>query len=179
MSLYENIENSTQAQDKWWEVCSTFTDVFMITNSTEGKQHGRPMHIISVEKNVGIFFFTSKNSPKVQEVKNDDTITITGQQSSRWIYTTGKARIITDQAKIKELWTEGVRPWFPQGTQDSEVSLIQMIPEIGEYWDNSSLTNKLYYVYELAKGYITNQKADMSGSDWARVEMLNTQTGAQ
>jgi len=132
------------------------------------------MHIISVEKNVGIYFFTAKSSPKVQEVKNDDSITLTGQQSNRWIYSSGKARIITDQSKIKELWTEGVRPWFPQGTQDSDVSLIMMIPEIGEYWDMSSITNKIYYMYELAKGYLTNQKADMHGSDWARVE-LNTQ----
>ena len=175
MSLQENTESSAQAQDKWWEVCHTFSDVFMITTSTEGKQHGRPMRMISVEKNVGIYFFTHKSSPKVQEVKHDDHITITGQQSSRWIYATGKARIITDESKIKEFWTEAVRPWFPEGSKDEDVSLILMVPEVGEYWDNSSISNKLYYMYELAKGYITNQKASVHGSDWARVEMTNLQ----
>jgi hypothetical protein len=51
--------------------------------------------------------------------------------SSKWVYAVGKASVITDKAKITELWTEGVRPWFPDGTNDTDVSLLCIKPEKG------------------------------------------------
>ncbi len=40
----------------------------------------------------------------------------------------GKAVISRDSNKINELWTEGLRPWFPQGKESPDIALIHVIP---------------------------------------------------
>eukprot|EP00026_Physarum_polycephalum_P016239 Phypoly_transcript_17108.p1 GENE.Phypoly_transcript_17108~~Phypoly_transcript_17108.p1 ORF type:complete len:182 (+),score=18.65 Phypoly_transcript_17108:118-663(+) len=123
--------SSLDDQQHFWELIKDFKEVFLLSRSADGNEHGRPMHIVSAHPDEGIYFFTPLNSPKVQEIKQDDHITITGQASSKWVYCIGKACLITDKAKISEKWTEGVRPWFPEGTNDSDVSLLCIKPERG------------------------------------------------
>jgi len=133
------------------------------------------MRAISCIPSEGIYFFTHLNSPKVQEVKQDDHVTITAQASSKWLYCVGKAHVITDKAKISEFWTETVRPWFPDGTNDTDVSLLCIKPEKGEYWDQSSLTNKINFAWQFGKSYVTGTKMpktlDKEGEQHSKVEL--------
>ena len=121
---------------------------------------------IQVKEDDGIIFFTSSKSPKVQEISNDSCVSLTGQSSNQWVYvkgvhlfsagsflplwaqrityTQGTARVIQDKEIIKQYWTEGVRPWFPEGTQECDISIVKIIPQRGEYWDQSSLAGKVY-----------------------------------
>jgi general stress protein 26 len=63
----------------------------------------------------------------------------------------GKAEIVTDQAKVKELWSEGLRTWFPKGQDDPEIGLIRVHPQGGEYWDSPSHTIVQLYGYVKAQ----------------------------
>jgi len=166
---------SLDDQEHFWEIIKDFKDVFFLSRRSDGTEHGRPMHISCARPDEGIYFFTHLKSPKVEEVKEDDHITITGQMSSKWIYAVGKASVITDKAKITELWTEGVRPWFPDGTSDSDVSLLCIKPERGEYWDQSTLSNKINFAWQFGKAYVTGTKMpktlDKDGEQHSKVEL--------
>lgn len=148
-------------QKHFWDILKGFQSVFLISRAPDGTEHGRPMGLQI--KDQAIYFFTEVDSPKVHEIKDDFHITITGQKSDQWLFAKGQAKIITDKAKIAELWTETVRPWFPKDIKDSQVSLICLIPQQGEYWDQSAISTKMSFAWELGKAYITGQKAQKSG----------------
>jgi len=165
-------------QKHFWDMLKDFKDVFFLSRSADGTEHGRPMRIICAKPEEGIYFFTQINSPKVKEVRDDDHITLTAQKSDQWIYAVGRAKVITDKAKITELWTEGVRPWFPEGTKDTDISLLCVLPERGEYWDQSSLANKANFVWQLGKAYMTGTKVqktdlDKNGDQHSKVELTS------
>jgi len=153
--------NNSDNQKHFWDIIKGFSNVFLLSRAPDGSEHGRPMGL--QVKDQAIYFFTEKDSPKVHEIKDDYHITITGQKSDQWVFCKGKAKVITDKAKIAELWTETVRPWFPKDIKDSQVSLICLMPESGEYWDQSSISNKLSFAWDLGKAYVTGQKAQRVG----------------
>jgi len=101
----------------------------------------------------------------VQEIKDDYHITITGQKSDQWVFCKGAAKIVTDKATIAALWKENVRPWFPKDIKEEQVSLISVSPDRGEYWDQSSLTTKLRFAWEVSTAYVTGQKVQQNDLD--------------
>jgi len=166
-------------QKHFWDIIKGFSNVFLLSRAPDGTEHGRPMGL--QVKDQAIYFFTEVSSPKVQEITDDFYITITGQKSDQWIFAKGKAKVITDKAKIAELWTETVRPWFPKDVDDSQVSLICMIPDRGEYWDQSSISNKLSFAWDLGKAYATGKKAQCEkmgeGGDHSKVDLAQPARG--
>ena len=47
----------------------------------------------------------------------------------------GRATISRDKAKIKELWEPIVKTWFTEGVDDPRITVIQVTPSEGYYWD--------------------------------------------
>ena len=160
-TIHTETKTASDNQKHFWELTKKFSSLFLVSRSSDGTEHGRPMGF--TVKDQAFYFFTGVNSPKVQEIKNDTQISITGQNSDQWIFAKGKAQIITDKAKLAELWTESVRPWFPKDINDAEISLICLIPEFGEYWDQSSISNKLSFAWDLGKAYVTGKKTESAG----------------
>jgi general stress protein 26 len=128
-----------------------------------------------VEKDKGIYFFSQIDSPKMDELQADPHCSVTFQDNSCWISLSGRTEIIRDKNKIDELWNEGLKPWFPAGKESADISLIKVIPEVGEHWDNSSLMSKLSYAFELGRAYVTNTRASVtSKTDWNRVDFQSS-----
>ena len=67
----------------------------------------------------------------------------------------GNARIVHDKAKIKDLWSEAARVWFPKGPDDPQIALIAVEITDAEYWDSASST--MIYAYGYAKARLTGE----------------------
>ena len=50
----------------------------------------------------------------------------------------GSATLVHDRAKIDELWTPMVKPWFPEGKDDPKLTLLRVDIDDAEYWDSNS-----------------------------------------
>ena len=59
-----------------------------------------------------------------------------------------------DVARIRRLWKEPYRIWFPEGPDDQNLALVAIEPEVAEFWDSSG-TNKLRYMFEATRAYVT------------------------
>jgi general stress protein 26 len=68
--------------------------------------------------------------------------------SYEYVAVSGRARVVEDQQKLNELWTEGLRVWFPTGSGDPELALLAIDVEKADYWSDpaSSITYALAYV---------------------------------
>ena len=64
---------------------------------------------------------------------------------------------MADRAKVKALWNEIYRAWFPGGPEDDNVVLIRVEAERAEYWDTP--TSALVYAFGYVKAVVTGKPA--------------------
>ena len=125
------------------------------------------MHIAEIDEGEAgdIWFFTGKGATLLQEMTAEGTVLLTFQdENSAYLSLRGKARVVQDRKRIKDLWKEMYRVWFPGGAEDPDIALVAINPTDAEYWDNRGV-NKLEYMFESAKAYVKGEKPDVSDID--------------
>lgn len=157
---------------KVYEMVKSFSTTMLVTLGPGKKPESRPMQIAQAEEGGNVWFFTGNGGRVTKEIAEDPFVLLTFQEErSKYLSVRGNARVVNDKAKIKELWSEPYKVWFPGGIDDPELALIAVDPIAAEYWDNSGM-NKLEYLYEAAKAYVKGGKPAMDDPDQhARVKM--------
>ena len=131
-------ENAKRA--KLRDILNDTRTAFMVTHSGTSGLHGRPMATAKIEGEVDTLWFpTDRNSPKVRELAADTEVCLgyTNMSGSEWASVNGRARIVDDRAKIKELWNPMWKTWF-DSAEDPKLVLIAVTPHSAEYWDSGS-----------------------------------------
>ena len=70
----------------------------------------------------------------------------------------GKADISYDRDNIKELWNPIAKVWMQGGVDDPNLSVIQVIPEDGYYWNNKN--GKMVAIAKMAVSLISGKTMD-------------------
>jgi general stress protein 26 len=113
--------------------------VAMMTTTTEdGSLHSRPMATSeALDEGGSLWFFTSCETEKVREINADHRVNVTysDPDDDRYVAITGKAELIRDREKMKELWSPLLRAWFPRGLDEPDIALLRVDVERAEYWD--------------------------------------------
>ena len=135
----------------------------------EGFIHARPMVGQHQEGESDLWFFTDRHSEKIPEIRADPRVVLSYSEPSdqNYVSISGTASVVEDRAKIRELWSEPMRTWFPKGPDDPEIALIRVRAERAQYWDSPSST--LVYAYGYAKARLTGERPDPG--DEAKVRM--------
>ncbi|GAA4358307.1 pyridoxamine 5'-phosphate oxidase family protein [Hymenobacter saemangeumensis] len=141
----------------------------MTTAEPDGTLHSRPMYTHKPEANGTLWFFTEKDSAKVDEVQQDRRINLAYAEPSDNLYVaiSGTAKVVNDRAKIKELWSEGLRGWFPEGSDDPNISLLRVDIERGEFWNSPN--NTLLRAYAYLKAVATGERHQPSPEEHSKV----------
>ena len=71
---------------------------------------------------------------------------------------------------IRRMWKEPWKVWFPGGAEDPEVTLIQVTPAAGEYWDNAG-TEGLKYLVKAGVAYLSGQRPELGDDVNAKVAL--------
>lgn len=97
----------------------------------------RPMNVRQVDDEGNLWFLSASDSRKNQELALDPSVKLyfQGSKHSDFMQLDGYATITRDKAKIKELWSPMVQTWFTEGMDDPRVTVIQVTPTAGYYWD--------------------------------------------
>ena len=139
--------------------------IAMMTTIENGTElHSRPMYTHLPEADGTLWFFTEQDSQKVGELQQDRHINLgyANPDVNLYVAITGTGQVVTDRAKIKELWSEGLRAWFPKGSDDPNIALLKVTIEKGEFWDSPNST--LLRAYAYAKAVVTGER-DQPGPD--------------
>lgn len=132
--------------------------VAMLTSvNTDGTLHTRPMQTQELKDDGILWFFTGKNSDKIAEIKADSHVSLgyADPGSNTYVAICGKATLVTDQAKIDELWSEILKAWFPEGKNDPNIALLKVNIESAEFWDSPS--SNVVQLFGMAKAIVTGQ----------------------
>ena len=97
----------------------------------------RPMAPQKVDENGTAWFLSAVDSHKNAQIMEDPKVQLLFQGSdySEFLTMYGTATITQDQAKIDELWDPSLKTWFTEGKEDPRITVIEVTPEDGYYWD--------------------------------------------
>jgi general stress protein 26 len=114
----------------------------MLTTVDGDVLRSRPMATQDVEFNGDLWFFTSNRSHKMEEIEKDNRVCVAYSDpgSNTYISVSGRGTMVTDRAKIDELWSPVHKAWFPDGKDDPTLCLLKVSVEQAEYWDSPSST---------------------------------------
>ena len=151
-----HVTDTIEDQNKVWELIKDVGTALMVTSTAEGLR-GRPMVGVNKEFNGELWFASRNDTPKLDEIASESKVLLAYSEpkSQNYVSVAGSARIVRDSAKVKELWSEGLRVWFPKGPDDPNIALICVKLESAEYWDSPS--SKWLYAYGYAKARLTGE----------------------
>lgn len=122
----------------------------------------RPMAVQQVDDQGRLWFLSASDSHQNREIGKDPAVQLMFQGSSHSDFLTlyGQAKITTDRAKIKELWQPLMKTWFTEGEDDPRITVIQITPGQGYYWDTKH--NRAIAFAKMVVGAITGKTLDDS-----------------
>ena len=118
------------------------TCFFCTGHPTSGSTGARPMSVQQVDDAGNLWFLSSIDSHKNEELERDSRVTLffQGSPHSDFLVLDGNASVSRDKEKIKELWEPIVKTWFTEGVDDPRITVIKVAPSGGYYWDTKHST---------------------------------------
>ena len=149
--------SSQSDRAKVWELVKDIRFAMMVTQDPDGSLHGRPMSAIQTEYDGTLWFMTRDASLKVEALEANPKVMLSYADidEHHYVSLSGSARIVHDPAKVKELWSEAARVWFPNGPEDPQIALIAVEISTAEYWDSAS--SAMVYAYGYVKARLTGE----------------------
>ena len=104
------------------------------TVDADGSLVSRPMAVKDRDFDGDLWFFTEDPSHKTAEVRANPQVNVALDSGKGWVSLAGTAAVVTDPAKIDELWDTGAEAWFTDGRNDPKVALLKVTAHTAEYW---------------------------------------------
>lgn len=135
----------------------------LTTVTAEGHLHAHPMTTQQTEFDGDVWFIGSKSSQQVQDMQARPQVNVSYAEPSKGVYVSinGSAELVTDPAKLDELWSDFYKAYFEGGKTDPDVQLIKIAAHGGEYWESDG---KLRTLFRMAKGAVTGN-TDLGGKN--------------
>lgn len=162
---------ASKKQEKLSELYAMIEDIktaMFTTRRDDGLLVSRPMATQKRAAGADLWFAADKRSEKVDEVRNDPNVNLAylHPRKKEWISVSGAAKIVTNRAKIQELWEPDWRAWFgdeggaKDGTpEDPRIVLIGVNIQLAVYLEVNKPTPVI--LFELVKGMITGKPPDL------------------
>ncbi|MDQ3686664.1 MAG: pyridoxamine 5'-phosphate oxidase family protein [Acidobacteriota bacterium] len=127
---------------KLGEMIKDIEFAMLTTAEPDGTLRSRPMATQKFEFGGDLWFFTRASSPKVDEIEQEHNVNVSyaAPDKQKYVSVSGRARLVRDKNKIKELWSPVLKAWFPKGLDDPDLALLKVAVEQAEYWDSPSST---------------------------------------
>jgi general stress protein 26 len=144
------------------KLLATFDTVMLVTISSEGDMRGRAMAVQDLDAlhDCDLWFVTSDESAKIKEIETDPRCCVTAYRASDGanLSISAHVRKSRDRAEIRRLWKDDWTAWFQKGPEDPSIVILKLTVSRAEYWEQRG--GRLRILYELAKAYVTGERAD-------------------
>lgn len=152
------------------DMIQDFDTAMLVTHHPQHGVDARPMAIAEVDSDGGLWFVSNRHSGKMADIAADSHAAVTLQSGSKFVSISGKLKPVDNRQKVRDLWQESWKVWFPKGVDDRSIILLNLIPDSGEYWDNSGFQGAKYLL-KAGKAYLQGSTPDSSKDEHARVSM--------
>lgn len=140
------------------ELIKDFRFAMLTTRNAEDRLVARPLTVQEAQFDGDLWFLVAKGATFVTDLRADDRVGVSLSSNDSWVSLSGRAELVDDRAKIKELWSPTVEAWFTDGPDDPEVGLLKFTAETAEYWDSPG--GKLASLFSFVKSKVTGEQYD-------------------
>jgi len=121
----------------------------------------RPMSAENVDESGNFWFLSGRSSLKNQHIARNPQVQLlfANAGDSEFLSLQGTATITDDRALKEKYWTAFAKTWFPGGVDDPELTVINVRPEVGHYWDTHH--GKALAMLKIAIGAVTGKPMDV------------------
>ncbi len=156
------------SKEKLYDLIDEIETAMFTTRRADGRLVSRPMATQKRSAGADLWFVTMRSSEKLIEIGEDPHVNLAyyKDRTREWVSVSGRARIVDDREKVRELYQPDWRAWFGDeggpndGTPDDpRMVLIGVEIDMAMYLE----VNKPQPVvlYEVVKGMITGSTPDV------------------
>lgn len=130
----------------------------LTTIDSKGRLQSRPMATQQVEFDGDLWFFTGWDTHKTSEISDNNQVNVSysSPDDNRYVSVSGNAALVSDKAKMAELWNPLLKAWFPEGIEDPNMVLLKVEVHKAEYWDSPS--SKVVQIVGFVKALATGER---------------------
>ncbi|KAE8763526.1 pyridoxamine 5'-phosphate oxidase family protein [Georgenia thermotolerans] len=128
------------------------------TIDADGHLVSRPMGLQEVEFDGDLWFFADEHSDLAADLTAVPDVNVSFSANGSWVSVSGKAEIVRDRERSKELWNTFVDAWFPDGPETPGVLLIKVHADAAQYWDTPGA--KVVQLMSMVKSKIKGERYD-------------------
>jgi general stress protein 26 len=150
------------------ELIAAIDVVMLATNSRGGELENRPMTPIEMDEAGALWFFTRRHSP-VFDGTGPVNLAFVDHDRSIYVSICGSAAQVDDRERLRELWTPMARPWFPEGPDSPDLSLLRVLPTTADIWDAPH--SKMVRVLAMAASVAAGQPVGLGGHEHLEPQM--------
>ena len=112
----------------------------LTTTARDGTLHSRPMATQDQRFAGELWFFTGRASHKVEDIRERPEVNVAYADPARQRYVSvvGRADLVDDPARVRELWSPALTAWFPGGVDDPDLGLLRVRPTQADLWTSPS-----------------------------------------
>lgn len=124
----------------------------------------QPMTPLEMDASGAIWLMISRSGRTASHVKANlpaDTLNLafSDEGNSTYVSITARAMLSDDPQRKQELWSTMARPWFPDGADDTDLTLLCLEPTQAEIWDSPD--NTVVRLLALASSVVTGKPVDL------------------
>jgi general stress protein 26 len=159
--MEKNLQNS-EAQAKLKEIAEDIRICMYCTMQHDSDVASRPMSTAQVAEDGAIWFFSSDNTGAAQQSQGGTEVCLNYASPAKNTYmcVMGTSEVVHDKTKMKELWSDILSTWFPDGLETPGIALLKVTPSSAHYWDSDITRLKILFSYLKAK--VTGEPANGS-----------------
>ena len=149
--------------DHVWKIAEKVKTCMLVTSSA-GKLRSRPMHAMPDREAGYLWFITDHRGAKDEEIRAapDVCLGFADTASNTYLSMTGRAEMLHDVAKARELWCTETQAWWPKGPTDPDVRVLRVTPKEAEYWDARG--NSVTVALKLFAARLSGHPPDLGGN---------------
>lgn len=110
--------------------------VGMLTTHAAGGLLSRPLTAMEVKEDGDLWFFSTSDTDVVREVEANSEVNVSFSDKKQWVSVSGRATVVRDVAKKKELWNSAVETFASEGPESPKTVLLRVDSDSAEYWEN-------------------------------------------
>ena len=105
-----------------------------------------------------LWFLTGERTHKTDEIAQSPEVNLAyaNPDDQAYVSVSGRAVVLDDREKARELWNPFYRAWFPGGVDDPDLRVLRVDVTAAEYWDSPSST--LVHLIGFAKAVATGER---------------------
>jgi general stress protein 26 len=132
-----------EKSEKVIEMLGDHKTTMLVTHDKQGGLVSRPMTTQKPEFDGDVWFFVSSDADVIEEIEADPEVNISYSVKNNYLSLSGKAEMVDDDKKKKELWYPELKHWFEGAEpEDPKVRLIKVSVDTARYWDMSGGSKK-------------------------------------